>query len=244
MIRILALLVFVLSASAGLAAELTVSAAASLANAFDEMKQAFEKRYPGITVNTNYAASNPLLRQIAAGAPVDVFASADEATMDKAENEKVVDPATRRQFAMNDLVLIVPRGSAPVKGLQDLVNLGHIAIGNPASVPAGRYARDSLVNAGLWDKLEHKLILGSSVRQTLDYVARGEVDAGIVYGTDARQLKDKVEVVQVMDGHEPVTYPVAVCLTGANQDAAHDFIKFVLSPEGQEILAKYGFAKP
>lgn len=244
MIRILALVVFVLAASVGQAAELTVSAAASLANAFDEMKQAFEKQYPDIEVNTNYAASNPLLRQIVAGAPVDVFASADEATMDKAADEKVVDPATRKQFAMNDLVLIVPKGSKAVKGLQDLVNLKHIAIGNPDSVPAGRYTRDSLVKAGLWDKLSPKFIQGASVRQTLDYVARGEVDAGFVYGTDAQQLNDKVDVIEVVGSHEPVTYPIAVCTTGKNAKAAQDFINFVLSPEGQSILAKYGFAKP
>lgn len=244
MIRILVLLAFVFAASISQAAELTVSAAASLANAFDEMKQAFEKKYPYITVNTNYAASNPLLRQIVAGAPVDVFASADEATMDKAADEKVVDPDTRKQFAMNDLVLIVPKGSTAVKSLQDLPNLKHIAIGNPDSVPAGRYTRDSLVKAGLWDKLTPKYIQGASVRQTLDYVARNEVDAGFVYGTDAQQLKDKVDVVAVVGGHEPVTYPIAVCTTGKNQKAAQDFINFVLSPEGQQILAKYGFANP
>lgn len=244
MSRIIIILIFVLSPVIGQGAELIVSAAASLSNTFEEVKLAFEKEHPGITVNTNYSASNPLLRQIVAGAPVDVFASADKATMDKAVAERVVDSTTRKRFAMNDLVLIVPKGSNAVKNLQSLVNLEHIAIGNPDSVPAGRYARDSLVNAGLWHKLSPKFIQGASVRQVLDYVSRGEVDAGFVYATDARQQHDKVNIIEVVKGHEPVTYPIAVCATGKNQEAAQDFINFVLSPEGQAILAKYGFAKP
>lgn len=242
--RFLAIPVLVLAASVSQAGELMVSAAASLTNAFDEIKQVFEKQHPDIVVNTNYAASNPLLRQIAAGAPVDVFASADQATMDKAAEEKVVDSTTRKTFAINDLVLIVPKGKKAIKALNDLTGVQHIAIGNPDSVPAGRYTRDALVKARLWDLLSPKFIHGASVRQTLDYVGRGEVDAGFVYGTDARQMQDKVDVVEAVGGHEPVSYPIAVCTTGKNQKDAQEFINLLLSPEGQAILAKYGFAKP
>lgn len=244
MIRILAFLLALLPVQIASAADLTISAAASLANAFDEMKEVFQKKYPDVTINTNYAASNPLLRQIVAGAPVDVFASADEATMDKAIAEKVADSSSRKIFARNDLVLIVPKGENSIKNLQDLLKADRIAIGNPDSVPAGRYTRESLRNARLWDKLKSKFIQAASVRQALDYVARGEVDAGFVYGTDARQLGDKVDVVEVVEGHDPVTYPIAICLTGKNQTDAQKFINFTLSPEGQAILAKYGFAKP
>lgn len=228
----------------GLAAEMTVSAAASLTNAFTELKTEFEKSHPGLIVNTNYAASNPLLRQILEGAAVDVFASADQETMDKAANAKVVNPTTRANFAVNDLVLIVPKGDSKPNKLADLLNVERIAIGNPDSVPVGRYAKASLEKAGLWDKLQSKYIQAASVRQALDYVARGEVDAGFVYGTDARQLADKVEIALIIEGNDRVSYPIAVAFTGNNQQAGQEFINYVLSPAGQQILAKYGFNKP
>ena len=129
------------------AAEMTISGAASLTNAFTELKGLFEKQHPGLTAHVNFAASNPLLKQIQEGAPVDVFASADQATMDKAVASKVVDPATRRDFALNDLVLIVPAGGKKPADLADLKNFKRIAVGNPDSVPAGRYAREALTTA-------------------------------------------------------------------------------------------------
>lgn len=227
-----------------MAAEMTISAAASLTNAFNELVGIFEKAHPGLKVNVNYAASNPLLRQIMAGAPVDVFASADQGTMDDAVKEKVVNPETRKNFAANDLVLIVPKNGKRPENLSALQDMGKIAIGNPDSVPAGRYARAALEKAALWDKLSPHFIQGASVRQVLDYVARGEVDAGFVYRTDAMQQKDNVELVMVVDGHDPVTYPIAVAETGSNPAAGQEFINFVLSPAGQEVLEKYGFSKP
>lgn len=226
------------------AAEMTVSAAASLTNAFTEIKGLFEKQHTGLQVNTNYAASNPLLKQIQEGAPVDVFASADQATMDKAVAAKVVDPATRKNFALNDLVLIVPAGSKKPAKLEDLKALKRVAIGNPESVPVGRYTKDALTSAKLWEALQPQLIMGNSVRQVLDYVARGEVDAGFVYRTDAKQLADKVDVVMIVEGHDPVSYPIAVATTGKEAKMGQEFLNFVLSPEGQAVLAKYGFSKP
>lgn len=225
------------------AAEITVSAAASLANAFDEMKDAFERKKPGITVHCNYAASDPLLRQIAAGAPVDVFAAADQATMDRAAAQNLIDEDTRKNFAANGLVLIVPKNGAKPESVSDLLKFERIAIGNPDSVPAGRYAREALQNAGLWEALEPRLILASSVRQALQYAASGEVDAAFVYATDARQQGDKVEVAMEVDGHAPVTYPIAV-VAGANPEAGREFLEFTLSPQGQAILEKYGFGRP
>lgn len=227
-----------------LAAEMTVSAAASLTDAFGELKGLFEKAHPGLVVNTNFAASNPLLKQLEEGAPADVFASADQQTMDKAVKAKVVDPATRRNFALNDLVLIVPAGGKKPASLADLVGMKRIAIGNPDSVPAGRYARDALTAAGLWEKLLPEFVQAASVRQALAYVARGEADAGLVYRTDALQMGDKVEIALVVGDHEPVLYPIAVATTGANPEAGQAFIEFVLSPEGEQVLAKYGFSKP
>ena len=246
--KVLSMFLFVaalgLVGSKAMADEMTVSAAASLKNAFGEMKTAFEAANKGTTVQTNFAASNPLLKQIVEGAPVDVFASADEATMDKATDAKVVDTKTRKTFAKNDLVLIVPKGATKPANLNDLSKMNKIAIGNPDSVPAGRYAREALTNAKLWETLQSKYILGTNVRQVLDYVARGEVDAGIVYGTDAKQQADKVDVALVCTGHTPVTYPIAVATTGKNAKSGQKFVDFVLSEQGQAILAKYGFVKP
>lgn len=223
---------------------MTVSAAASLNNAFDEIIKIFNKSHPDLKIHANYAASNPLLRQIVAGAPADVFASADQATMDKAAAAKAINPVSRRNFAQNDLVLIVPAGNSKPSDLTDLCQLSRIAIGNPDSVPAGRYAKAALEYAGLWDKLQPKCIQAESVRQALDYVARGEVDTGFVYGTDARHLADKVDIALVAGGHEPVSYPIAVTTAATNPEAARQFIDFVLSRQGQAILAKYGFARP
>lgn len=226
------------------AAEMTISGAASLTNAFTELKGMFEKKHPGLTAHVNFAASNPLLKQIQEGAPVDVFASADQATMDKAVASKAVDPATRKDFALNDLVLIVPAGSKKPADLADLKNFKRIAVGNPDSVPAGRYTREALTSAKLWDVLQPQVIQGASVRQVLDYVARGEVDAGFVYGTDAKQQAGKVDVVLAAPSHKPVLYPIAVATTGKNPKMGQAFLDFVLSPEGQAVLAKYGFSKP
>lgn len=241
---LLMLIAFLLTPFLTSAAEMTVSGAASLTNAFTELKSVFEKENPGLIVNTNFAASNPLLRQLVEGAPVDVFATADQETMDKAVEAKVADPATRKTFALNDLVLIVPKGAAKPASLNDLNKMNRIAAGNPASVPAGRYTKAALENAKIWNNLEKKFILGSSVRQVLDYVARGEVDAGFVYATDAKQMNDKVDVALIVEGHDPVSYPIAIAVTGNNPEAGKKFIELVLSPEGQKIMAKYGFSKP
>ncbi len=229
------------------AAEITVSAAASLTNAFTEVKDAFMRKHAGDSVVTNFAASNPLLKQMEEGAPVDVFASADQKTMDDAAAKNLIVPSTRRNFALNGLVLIVPAGEKNrIASAADLnkKEVERIAIGNPASVPAGRYARQALTSANLWDGLQAKFIMGESVRQTLDYVSRGEVQAGIVYATDARQAGDKVIVAAVLSGHDPVSYPIAVTKNAGTSRAAQAFVDFVLSKEGQEILAKYGFSRP
>ena len=244
------LFIYALGCVAGLTAgghacarEMTISGAASLTDAFNELIELFKKDHPDLVINANYAASNPLLRQMAAGAPVDVFASADEATMDEAVKEKVVKPATRKNFAANTLTLIVPKGSPAPATLEELSRFRKIAIGNPDSVPAGRYAKEALSKAGLWDKLQANMIFGTNVRQVLDYVARGEADAGFVYGTDAKQKADKVDAALVVEGHAPVNYPIAVAVTGNNPEDGQAFVDFVLSPAAQEVLAKYGFKK-
>lgn len=229
-------------------AEITISAAASLSNAFDEIKKVFMEKNPDITVNTNYAASNPLLRQILAGAPVDIFASADQETMDKAMDTKAINAQTRRNFVINELVLIRPKENKSQNYAKDLGNAlelaNEIAIGDPSSVPAGRYAKEALTNYGLWEKLKDKFISCASVRQVLDYVSRGEAEAGFVYTTDALQGRDKVEIVMTVEGHKPVSYPIAITASSPNTQIAKKFIDFVLSEEGEDILKSFGFKLP
>ena len=143
--------------------------------------------------------------------------------------------------------MVVPSDSTlGLTGAKDLTKpeVKRIAVGNPDSVPAGRYTKAALTAAGLWETLQPKYVFGASVRQALDYVGRGEVDAGFVYRTDAKQGGDKMKVAAVMDGHKPVLYPIAVATTGGNRDGGAKFVDFVLSPEGQAVLARYGFSKP
>jgi molybdate transport system substrate-binding protein len=227
--------------------ELIVSAAASLTNAFPEIGEKFEAANPGVKVVFNFAASGPLLQQIESGAPVDLFASADQKTMDQADSKKLILADTRKNFVSNQLVLILPIDSkVKATGPPELTAKGvvKIAIGNPETVPAGRYAQEALSNEGLWDALKPKLINGESVRQVLDYVSRGEVDAGFVFSTDAAVAKDKVRVAAVMEKLKPITYPIAVVAATEKKELAQRFIVYILNGEGEAILSKYGFGKP
>jgi molybdate transport system substrate-binding protein len=227
--------------------ELLVSAAASLTNAMKEVAGAFEKTHPGTKVVCNFAASGVLLQQMAKGAPVDVFAAADQKTMNQAQERKLIVPATRKNFVSNRLVLIVPMDSKlSLSGLQGLTGpeVKRVAVGNPATVPAGRYAKQALEKVGLWDKLSPKFILAESVRQVLDYVRRGEVDAGLVYSTDAAIAKGKVKVIQTVTEHAPILYPIAVTASTDKKALGQSLVDFVLSPPAQEIFSKFGFGKP
>lgn len=235
-------LAFCLNVPSAMGAELTVSAAASLSESFTQISQEFT-RETGTKVNLNFASSNNLLRQMEQGAPVDVFASADQETMDSAAKKNLVDPATRKDFALNDLVLITPAKST-LAGPEALsgAEVKHIAIGQPESVPAGRYAREALTSAGTWEALQSKFVFGNNVRQVLSYIQRGEADAGFVYRTDALAGGKDVRIVTAMTGHKPVCYPIAVTKDSADRQMAQKFVDFVLSPRGLEILAHYGFS--
>jgi len=234
-------------ASGAHAGDLVVSAAASLTNAFKEVARGYEQEHAGTKVVLNFGASDVLLQQIVKGAPADVFASADQKAMDKAVEEKAVKPASRVDFAANQVVLIVPADSkADIAALKDLTrdDVKRIAYGNPASVPVGRYTQGALQAAGLWDAVQAKSVLAQNVRQSLDYVARGEVDAGFVFATDAAIMGDKVKVAVRVPSQTPVTYPIAVTTREAAAREAESFVAYVLSPAGQAILSRYGFQKP
>lgn len=233
--------------AAVLAADLTVSAAASLTNAFRDLGPTFEAANPGTKVRFNVGASGALLQQIARGAPADVFASADQETLDQAQAKSLIDPATRRNFASNALVVIVPAASANVPGaLSDLAQAPYarIAIGLPASVPVGRYTKAVLEAAGLWSAIEPRMIGAENVRQALDYVARGEVDAAFIYATDAAIMAGKVKVALAVSTTKPILYPVAVVAGSPNAAVAARFVEFLGGAQAQTVLARYGFGKP
>jgi len=238
---------FLLMPLAAGAQQITVSTAASLADAFKELGPRFEARQPGSTVRFNFAASGVLLQQISQGAPVDVFASADQNTMDQALAQKLIDADSRKNFVTNSLVLVEPGKDGPgLKTLQDLALpvVRKIAIGKPATVPAGRYTQQTLTSANLWTVLGPKLVQADNVRQVLDYVGRGEVDAGFVYRTDAALFGDKVKIVLTPTGHTPVSYPIAVVSDSRQKAMAQNFVAFLFTDAAQQVLAKYGFGKP
>ncbi|MFA7383145.1 MAG: molybdate ABC transporter substrate-binding protein [Desulfurivibrionaceae bacterium] len=225
--------------------ELIVSAAASLTESFKEIGRSFMAKNPGVTVRFNFAGSGPLLQQIVQGAPADIFASADQETMDKGEKGGFILPESRMNFAGNSLVLIAPAKMTSVTGLGDLKSgrVQKIAMGNPDSVPAGKYAKAALEKQGLWGALAPKCVMGLSVKQALEYVMRGEVEAGFVYATDAAAVKDKVRVVAEIPTDNPIVYPVAVVAGSASKEKGQAFILYLRSPEAQIIFAKYGFKR-
>ena len=229
-----------------LAQDLLVSAAASLTNAFNDIGKQFEATSPGTKVTFNFASSDVLVSQIAKGAPADVFASADEIAMNRGEKEGVIASGTRRDFASNVLVAIVPASSKiPLKAITELAGpaVKRIAIGTPQTVPAGRYAKEALESAGVWGAVEPKLVFTQNVRQALDYVAREEVDAGFVYATDAVIMPERVKVV-FAPLKKPVRYPIAVVKDSRNAKLAQAFVAFVDGAEGRKMLARHGFRAP
>lgn len=219
--------------------DITVSAAASLKDAFTQIASSYQQRYPQDKIKLNTASSGALLQQMRQGAPVDVLATADVATMQKARQYQLVQPATA--FAQNRLVLIMPHHAEKINQINELKKMDKIAIGKPNTVPAGKYAQQFLQKSHLYHSLNGKFIYTQNVRQALDYVVRGEVGAGFVYQTDAR-LKP-VQLISYLDT-EPIIYPISVSQKSLHPASASRFVQYVLSSEGQSILQRYGFLKP
>jgi len=225
--------------------EILVSAAISLKNAFQEIGFAYEKQ-TGMRVRLNFGASGLLQKQIEAGAPADIFASAGERQMNELQSRGFILDDTRRDMARNTLVLIVPANTRfPLHSFEELARpeVTRVAMGNPKTVPAGQYARQALKNLKLWDRLESRLVLAENVRQVLDYVVRGEAEAGMVYSSDILIAHGKVTAaISAPEGsHDPILYPIAAIKTTEYRSEAQSFIDLTLSRAGQEILAKYGF---
>ena len=231
--------------SVATAQTLTISAASSLTQALREIGRAYEATHPNITLRFNFAASGVLVQQLAQGAPVDIFVSADEDSLQRGIDEKLLERMRAQDFASNQLVLVVgaPR-TLPVKTMADLAGpaVRRIAMGKVATVPAGRFAQRVLQDAGLWPALQNKLVQADSVRQVLDYVARGEVDAGFVYRTDAALMPATVQVVQTFS--IPVRYSASVVGSSRFTAQAFAFVVHLKSPAAQAVLQRHSFGPP
>jgi molybdate transport system substrate-binding protein len=233
------------AASAAGKPDLIVLAASSLTDALNAIGAAFTAAtHQGVKLS--YAASAALAKQVAAGAPADVFICADTDWMDYLQTRNLIDTGTRRNVVGNRLVLISPADStvtikiAPHFALARVLGEGRLATGNPDSVPAGQYAKMALTNLGVWSEVQDKIAAADNVRAALALVARGEAPLGIVYRTDAL-VEKKVRIVAEFPAkfHDPIVYPAA---TVAKAHAgATDFVKFLSSPTAQGVFAKYGF---
>lgn len=224
-------------------ARLTVSAAASLKEAAEDLKVLYGKHNPGVTVTYNFASSGTLQRQIEEGAPVDVFISAGRPQMDALARKGLILDSSRRDLLTNGLVLIALRDSK-LSGFKDLTGSGaaRISIPDPETVPAGKYSMEALTSLGVWEEIKPKLVLAKDVRQVLTYVETGNVDAGLVYRTDARAGRGIKIVAAAPNGsHQPIIYPVAVTGCARHRAEAEKFIQFLAGEEASGVFKKHGF---
>src|SRR5215813_5663516 len=231
------------------AEDVTLSVAISMKDVVEELGRGFMASRQGVTLRYNFGSSGELQKQIEAGAPVDLFISAAERQMDELVKKGLVVSQSRRIFARNVLTVVKPADSKiDITKPADLVDakVTRIVVGNPKTVPAGQYSEESLKALGIWDRLQPKLVFSENVRQALDYVARGEVDAGFVYTTDVATRAQQVkEAFRPAEGtYRPVLYPVAV-VAGAKQAAlAQAYLDLLMSREGQSVLGRLGFLPP
>ena len=240
-------LVAPLTVSVARAADITIFAAASLKNALDDAAKLYQAK-PGAKVIVSYAASSALAKQIEAGAPADIFFSADLDWMDYLEKKNLIDAASRHTLLGNTLVLIAPKDStvslAIEKGFPLLAALGvdgRLAMATIDSVPAGKYGKAALSSLGVWDAVAPRVAQAENVRAALSLVAKGEAPLGIVYGTDAKsELAVRVVGIFPADSHPKILYPVAL-LASAKPDA-RKFLDFLLSSEAASAFEAQGFS--
>lgn len=223
--------------------ELTILAAASLTDAAEELKDIYVAGRPEVKITYSFASSGTLQKQIEEGAPADLFISAGKSQMDALAEKDLIVAETRRDLLSNDLVLITQEDNT-LAGFDELTGSGveQMSIGTPETVPAGKYAKEALENLGLWDKIQSKLVPAKDVRQVLTYVETGNVDAGLVYGSDAIMGQGiKVVAVAPADSHAPIVYPMAVIKDSAHPDETNAFTEFLSGAEAAQIFDKYGF---
>lgn len=224
--------------------ELMVSAAASLKDAMEAIKPLYQTENSEVKIIYNLASSGSLQQQIEQGAPVDVFISAAPKQMNALEEKGLLLEGTRTDLLKNKIVLIVPKNDTSIQSFKDLSGdqVEKFAMGEPESVPAGKYAREVLTAQGLFDSLQPKIVYAKDVRQVLNYVATGNTNAGIVYSSDA-QVSDQIKIVETAPeaSHSPVIYPVAVLKESKQPEAAQAFVQFLSSQTAQPVFEQFGF---
>lgn len=226
-------------------AELTLAAAASLQNVFeDELIPLFHESYPGVKIVGIYASSGDLQTQIEGGLEADVFFSAATKQMNALDEKGYVDNDTRVDLLENKIVLIVPAGSSvEYTAFEDIAKAATVALGDPESVPAGQYAEEILTNLGLWEDVSRKASFGTKVTEVLAWVAEESADAGVVYATDAAAQPGVKTIAEAPAGSckTPVVYPLAVLASAPNPNEAKVFVEFLQSDEAKKIFEAYGF---
>lgn len=224
--------------------ELLISAASSTTDVLKALIAQFEEYNPDVRITTNFAGSGTLLRQIERGAPVDLFFSADQLTMAQAVQQGLVQQESVYNVAENQLIVVGRTDlSYPLAELEAIAGSNErlIAVGNPDSVPAGRYARLALEEGGLWSRVSSNLIFTQNVRQCIDYVARGEVDLAFVYATDIRAPREHVNHLLTINLSEPIVYPIGILSSSKHPEESSRFITFLRAEKAQEIIETYGF---
>ncbi|HLR73180.1 MAG TPA: molybdate ABC transporter substrate-binding protein [Pseudogracilibacillus sp.] len=226
--------------------ELTISAAASLTDAMDELKEIYEAEH-NVELTFNFAGSGKLAHQIQQGAPVDVFISANENWLDTLLEEGLIDADSTTDVTGNKLVLIAEKDTTLAYDSFSDINvkeLSNIAVGKPESVPAGEYTKKALEAIDKWEEIEPYIVYAKDVRQVLTYVETGNAEIGFVYESDALS-SDKVEILTESNPneHDPIIYPGGVTMETEQEEVAEDFLAFMTSDEAQEILETYGFTK-
>ena len=223
--------------------ELNVCAAASLTDALGEIYDEYKKESDDL-ITFNFAASGTLQKQIIAGAPCDLFISASKGHMDGLADEGLIVAESRSDLLGNSLTLVAAAEKADAVKLDNLngADVGSIAIGEPESVPAGQYAKQSLESMGVWDEVKDKLIFGKDVKQVQEYVDTGNADCGLVYRSDALMMTTGKIIGDVPENsHDPIVYPAALIAGSENQEAAAAFLKFVSGDFARTVFEKYGF---
>lgn len=235
------------AAASGEETEILVAAAASLKNAYEEeLIPMFQDKFPGVTVKGTYDSSGKLQTQIEEGLEADVFMSAATKQMAALDEEGMIASDTIVNLLENKIVLIVPTGAGEgIEKFEDIANVDSIALGDPASVPAGQYAEEALTSLGIWDSIQDKVSFGTNVTEVLNQVAAASADAGIVYATDAFSMADQVEIVaEAPEGSlgTKVIYPVAVVKNTTHEKEAMDFVNFLKSDSAMAVFKSYGFS--
>ena len=225
--------------------ELNISAAVSLKDALADIQKNYQAKNPNVKLVYNLGASGTLQKQIEQGAPADIFMSAAPTQMNELDAKNLVNKATRKNLVENKLVMIVPQNSAlGLTKYEDLAKseVVKFSIGEPSVVPAGQYAQQVLQKIGIWEKVKDKAVLAKDVRTVLTYVETGNVEAGIVYKTDAASSTKVKEVATAPEGsHQPIVYPMAILRDTKQQRAAEDLLAYLTAPESKVIFEKYGF---